>query len=143
MESWDDGVNTNWEGNVYVQQLSSGDWVSANEQKETPAEPFDVNWTDPVGTNMQPRNDCRKTGSACGYCGTPTAAECNLRMGIEDNWTWCVGTAGACAFLAGPAWPACIGIGCYGAFLAGFLNRTKQHFQNCWLDAAERTACGG
>jgi hypothetical protein len=40
-------------------------------------------------------------------------------------------------------WLPCTGVGCYGAFLAGWLGQTKQHFQNCWLDEAERLACGG
>lgn len=61
---------------------------------------------------------------------------------IEDRWPYCAGGALACAF-AGPAWLQCAGAKCYGQLFGGFLWFTKQHFQQCWLDEAERVACGG
>lgn len=44
-QSWDDGDNSTWEGNHYVQELSSGHWTSTNEQQQLPPQPYQANWT--------------------------------------------------------------------------------------------------
>jgi hypothetical protein len=141
-ESWDDGDNYTWEGNVYVEDTTSGHWISANEQQQLPAEPYPVNWAEPVQSNIQPTYHCNKKGSACGYCGTPSAASCNLRTAIDDRWPYCAGGAFVC-LATGPAWLVCAGLNCWGQTFGGWLWQTKQHLQQCWLDEQERTACGG
>lgn len=128
VESWDDGNNSNWEGNVWVEQLSSGHWMSNNEQQQLDTEPYWSNWADEVSTNMQPPQRCRKAGSACGYCAETSAIRCNLQRALDDRWPYCVGGAGACV-LSGVAWPKCAGIFCYGQIFGGWLWQTKQHLQ--------------
>jgi len=142
IESWNDDDDSTWEGNIWVQELATGAWVSANEQKQLPPAPYIVNWADQVGTSQRPLQQCRKSGSVCGYCGSWEAANCNLGRAIDDSWPFCVGFAWACGF-TGPMWPECASVACIGPLLGNFLNRTKQHFATCWLDEAEREACEG
>jgi len=141
-QSWDDGQHTTWEGNVYVRELSSGLWMSANEQHELASEPYWGNWADLVDTNFRPRPDCRKQGSVCGYCANPYAAECNLQQALGHAWLSCAAWAGGCMF-SGPAWLQCTSISCYGTIFSAWLLQTKQHFQQCWLDEYEEQYCLG
>lgn len=141
-QSWDDGDNSTWEGNVWVQELSTGYWMSSNEQQLLPAEPYWANWANQVSTNMQPPQRCRKAGSACGYCAETSAIRCNLQNALNDRWPYCAGGALACV-ASGPAWLGCSGLHCWGQLFGGWLWQTKQHLQQCWLDEAERIACGG
>lgn len=142
-QSWDDGDNGTWEGNAYVQQLSSGHWISANEQQQLPPEPNHVNWAEQVSTNMQPQSWCRRTGSPCGYCGSGSAPQCNMVRALGGVW-WqdCSLAAGMCRN-SGPGWLACTGIGCYGSIWYGYFNYTKAHLSQCWWDEQDRLACGG
>jgi len=143
LESWDDGDDYTWEGNAYVRQLSNGEWLSANEQQWLNAEPYQSVWAEEVATNLQPpQYRCRKTGSACGYCSAPGVWRCNMDRALDEAWPWCVGGGAAC-LMSGPKWPACAGLNCYGQAFSRYLNFSKQHFQNCWLDEEERIACGG
>ncbi len=142
-ESWDDGDDSTWEGNVYVRNLTSGYWASSNEQQWLQSEPYVSNWAQNVSTNLPaPQYRCRKTGSPCGYCGDASVWRCNLDRGLDDAWPWCVGGAAGCV-LSGPLWLKCASVNCYGQVFSRWLNVTKQHFQNCWLDEDERIACGG
>jgi hypothetical protein len=141
-ESWNDGDNSTWEGNVYVRELSTGQWQSANEQQDLPSEPYEVNWTDEVGTNQQGRPGCQKAGSPCGLCTDPGAVGCNLRRAVDDRWPYCAGGAAACV-AAGPVWLQCAGLQCYGQLFGGWLWQSKNHFSQCWRTHQERIDCTG
>jgi hypothetical protein len=138
--SWDDGDGGTWEGNVYVQELGTGLYISANEQKQLPAQPYEPNWAEQVGTNQKPRPGCQKSGSPCGYCADSGVAGCNLRNAINDRWPYCAGGAAACAW-AGPGWLTCAGLNCYGHLFGGWLWQSKMHFQQCWVNEQERINC--
>lgn len=141
-QSWDDGNHSTWEGSVYARNLSTGEWASSYEQQQLPPEPYTILWGDPAGQSFQPRYQCRKQGSACGYCGQNGTASCNLQRAIVARWDSCMLGAGACAF-SGPNWPGCVAVACWGNFFIGWLMFTKEHFNQCWLDEAERQACEG
>jgi hypothetical protein len=141
-QSWDDGNNGTWEGNLYSREIGSGYWISANEQRQLPPEPYEINWNDVVGHNMNPRVDCRKRGSVCGFCASADVWSCTARAAVADRWPYCAGGALACV-ASGPAWLQCAGLYCWGQMFGGYLWQTKQHFNSCWVDEYERAACVG
>jgi hypothetical protein len=144
-ESWDDGSDETWEGNLYARILSTDEWTTGIHQKDLSQEGYPIHFAERLDSQYQlPPFDCRRTGSECGYCNDGNVGDCALRTSISNWWWTCGSAAGSCMLpVPGQQWPLCVGTRC--AFVLGMnvVYQTKEHFKTCYADWYHRAYCEG
>lgn len=138
--SWDDGDDSTWEGVIYVEDYSTGEWATYAGQLDISTPAYSANWATRTGplnqqghwSEGQPEMD-RLSGFALAVArergrvvhapsrepGAAALASSGLVMFRDFAWcsvSWCAICAELC-LLSGPYWGVCFGGCCVGGVI--------------------------
>jgi hypothetical protein len=141
--AWDDGDDSTWEGNAYLENYDSGQWYSVDNQLDVSSEMTRLVWAD--SRDFEARDRHTREGlapvafrprqlSAPSVCSCGRSAEipasCMLRVALDRSFVRCGIAAGGC-LLSGPGYVGCVGTGCGGSITWEFLAEAWRWGRDC------------
>jgi hypothetical protein len=143
VQSWDDGNNATWEGNLFTQE-DGGASTSLDSQIDVDPN-YSLLWSEGSGDpgdgsgsreiSGHPGNSSGSrfiSAQSCnGGCRCMSrAGDCMLRAALDNSWNWCAAYAGGCAFF-GAGWWSCMGLSCVSRIGALTISEMRLWRENC------------